>query len=225
MTTELTNEWVNHVLGLFALDRRLLAWDSYECHMEDSVPQSLRSRKVVVVIVPGGCTKYIQAPDVLSNKPFKAACTEKYDNWIGEVGIHSETPAVNLKSPPRRTIIQWVLQSWSELPRDLMKKSFPCCALNLPTGGSQDEKIVCFREGQPCCAGMEMLKTQVSVLSEPDNDSFTLVTESDNEDANDPCQIVDSDDDVEDDIDIELLFWLPKTEYRRPKETTFDLYV
>lgn len=134
MTTELTNEWVNHVLGLFALDRRLLAWDSYECHMEDSVPQSLRSRKVVVVIVPGGCAKYIQAPDVLSNKPFKAACTEKYDNWIGEVGIHSETPAVNLKSPPRRTIIQWVLQSWSELPRDLMKKSFPCCALNLPTG-------------------------------------------------------------------------------------------
>ena len=46
MTTELTNEWVNHVLGSFAFDRRLLAWDSYECHMEDSVVQSLRSKKV-----------------------------------------------------------------------------------------------------------------------------------------------------------------------------------
>ena len=65
MTTELTNEWVNHVFGSFAFDRRLLAWHSYECHMEDSIVQSLRSRKVDVVIVPGGCTKYNQASDVL----------------------------------------------------------------------------------------------------------------------------------------------------------------
>lgn len=203
MTTELTNEWVSHVLGSIAFDHRLLAWDSYECHMEDSVVQSLHSRKVDVVIVPGGCTKYIQAPDVLWNKPFKAACTEKYDNWMGEVGIHCETPAGNLKSPPRRTIIPVILQSWSELSRDLIKKSFPACALNLPTDGSQDEKIVCFREGQPCCAGNEMLKAQASVLLEPDKDPFTLITESDTEEANDPYQVVDEDDSGDDDIDIE----------------------
>ena len=85
-------------------------------------------------------TKCIKAPDVFWNKPFKATCTEKYNNWMGEVGIHSETPARNLNSPPRRTTIPWILQSWSELPRDLIKKSFPCSALNLPTDGSQDEK-------------------------------------------------------------------------------------
>lgn len=51
-----------------------------------------------------------------------------------------------------------------------------------------------------------MLKIQGSVLSEADNDPFTLITGSETEDVNDPCQIVDSDDDVEDDIDIELLF-------------------
>ena len=118
--------------------------------MEDGVVQSLRSRKVDVVIVPGGCTKYIQVPDVFWKKPFKAACSEKYDSWMGEVGIHSETPAGNLKSPPQRIIIQWIVQSWSELPRYLIKKSFPCCALHLPTDGLQDEKIACFREGQPC---------------------------------------------------------------------------
>ena len=81
--------------------------------MEDGVVQSLRSRKVDVVIVPGGCTKYIQVPDVFWKKPFKAACSEKYDSWMGEVGIHSETPAGNLKSPPQRIIIQWIVQSRS----------------------------------------------------------------------------------------------------------------
>ena len=35
MNTELTNQWVNYVLGSFAFNRRILAWDSYECHMED----------------------------------------------------------------------------------------------------------------------------------------------------------------------------------------------
>ena len=135
MTTELTNEWVNHILGSFAFGRRQLAWDSYECHMEDSVVQSLRSKKIDVVIVPGGCTRYIQAPDVLWNKPFKAACTEEYDNWMGEVSIHSETAAGNLKAPPRRTVIQWILKSWAAIPADLIKKSFPCCGLNLPVNG------------------------------------------------------------------------------------------
>ena len=41
MTTELTNKWVNCVLRSFAFGRRQLAWDSYKCHMEDSVVQSL----------------------------------------------------------------------------------------------------------------------------------------------------------------------------------------
>ena len=61
--------WVDSVLGSFAFNRRLLAWDSYECHMEDSITESLKSKKIDRVIVPGGCTKYIQAPDVSWNKP------------------------------------------------------------------------------------------------------------------------------------------------------------
>ena len=70
MNTELTNQWVNYVLGSFTFNRRILAWDSYGCHMEDSVIRSLNAKKVDTVIVPGGCTKYIQAPDVLWNKLF-----------------------------------------------------------------------------------------------------------------------------------------------------------
>ena len=42
------------------------------------------------VIVPGGCTKYIQASDVCWNKPFIARMTELYDQWLGE-GVHQFT--------------------------------------------------------------------------------------------------------------------------------------
>ena len=37
--------------------------------MEDSITESLKSKKIDPVIVPGGCTKYIQAPDICWNKP------------------------------------------------------------------------------------------------------------------------------------------------------------
>ena len=78
------NAWINEelitirvkrVLDAFSFNRRLLAWDSYECHMTDSVRKDLKDMNVDSVIIPGGCTKYIQAPDVCWNKPFKARMT------------------------------------------------------------------------------------------------------------------------------------------------------
>ena len=62
-------------------------------------------------LIPGGCTRYIQGPDVSWNKPFKARCTEQYDDWLSEVGMYELTEAAgNLKAPPRRKIVQWKLK-------------------------------------------------------------------------------------------------------------------
>ena len=72
MNEELTLRWCDEVLGNFSFLKRLLAWDSYEAHMTDKVKRKLVNAKVESVIVPGGCTKYIQAPDLVWNKLFKA---------------------------------------------------------------------------------------------------------------------------------------------------------
>ena len=63
--------------------------------MEDSITESLKSKKTDSVIVPGGCPKYIHAPDVSWNMPFTSSCTEKYDEWLGTVGINEETASGN----------------------------------------------------------------------------------------------------------------------------------
>ena len=204
MNTELTKVWIDSVLGSFSFDRRLLAWDSFECHIEESIGQALQSKKIDRVIVPGGCTKYIQAPDLCWNKPFKAACTEKYDEWLGSVGIHEETAAGNLKAPPRKTILQWILDAWSQLPTELIKKSFTSCALNLPVDGSQDDTIHCLKEGQPCSSGRAMLRSQLDILNEPDTNPFSDCTSSDVEEAYPPTLLVlDSDHEGDSDIEIE----------------------
>ena len=72
MNDDLTMEYTKKVLGTFSFGRRFLAWDSYKCHMDSKVEASLKSSKIDQAIIPGGCTKFIQAPDVVWNKPFKA---------------------------------------------------------------------------------------------------------------------------------------------------------
>ena len=80
LNEDLTRDWVQGVLGKFSFSRRMLAWDLFKCHITDSIKQELTQAKINPVIVPGGCTKYSQAPDVAWNKPFKAK-VEKYDAW------------------------------------------------------------------------------------------------------------------------------------------------
>ena len=38
--------------------------------------------RIETVIVRGGCTKYVQAPDVVWNEPFKGKIQEMYDDWL-----------------------------------------------------------------------------------------------------------------------------------------------
>ena len=64
MNEQLTEEWIDSVVGRFALGKRFLSWDSFRCHISDSVREKLKGFNVDAVVVPGGCTKYIQAPDV-----------------------------------------------------------------------------------------------------------------------------------------------------------------
>ena len=66
------------------------------------------------------------------------------------VGIQKETEAGNLKAPPTRTNLKWIIDLWEELPTDLLTKSFKSCALSLPTDSSADDTIHCFKEGEPC---------------------------------------------------------------------------
>ena len=92
MNEELTLTWVRSILGTFSFNRRLLAWNSYECHMMQSVKGALAKMNVDQVIIPGGCTKFVQAPDVSWNKPFKALVTQQYDEWMAS-GVQEYTEA------------------------------------------------------------------------------------------------------------------------------------
>ena len=97
----------------------LLAWESYECHMTDIVRKDLKKMNVNSVIVPGGCTKYIQVPDMCWNKLFKARMTVLYDQWLSEA-VHKFTEGGNMKPPSRKRIIELKVVAWSQLTKETL---------------------------------------------------------------------------------------------------------
>ena len=128
-----------------------------------------------------------------------------YDKWLAEEGINQCTTAGNLKPPPRCTIVKWILKAWEQISPETIKTSFKSRALDLVIDGAEDEKIHCFKEGQPCHKGMEILESQLSILTEKDIDPFLQIdiNESDVVEATPEFLMIDSDHEDDEDIDIQ----------------------
>ena len=137
-------------------------------------------------------------------------CTEKYDQWLAEEGIHNETAEGNLKAPSQKRIVQWILESWASLPVEVIKQSFKICGLNINLDDSEDDAIHCFKEFQPCAAGREMLKLQMEVLKDLEDEAnpFLLsvsVSNSDIEEAGNEIFVSDEDESKDELINVERI--------------------
>ena len=111
--------------------------------------------------------------------------------------IHSSA-----RAPARREIVKWILAAWNGLDKTMIINSFKSCTLTVAVDGSDDGHIHCFKENQPCRAGLQRLKVvQQAMSNSRDKDPFDGITESDVEDAAPDSLIIDvSDTEV---IDIE----------------------
>ena len=146
------------------------------------------------VFIPGGCIKYIQAPDVYWNKPFKGFIAEMYDKWLVN-DVHQYTEVGNTKPAPRGIVVEWILRAWQMIGKELIINYFEWCALNLKNDGSEDSSIHCFKE--PCAAGASFLKDQTKLLHDKDLEKNPFenknASESDIEEANASFKLLDED--------------------------------
>ena len=61
--------------------------------MTKDVKIRLKEINTESVIVPGECTKYIQASDLVWNKPFEQKVAELYDIWLSNCFMSSHKVA------------------------------------------------------------------------------------------------------------------------------------
>jgi hypothetical protein len=128
MNDELTTDYLRRVIGKLAFRKRILVWDAYRCHLSESTKKELKSGyNLTTAVIPGGCTKFLQAPDVCWNKPFKDKLHELYDAWMAGDEDKEYTKTGNLKAPSYEVILKWVKVAWDSIDAELIKKSFIVC--------------------------------------------------------------------------------------------------
>ena len=91
MNDNLTADYLRSIIGQLSFSKRLLVWDAYRCHTSEAVRGECKKLRLNTSIIPGGCTKYIEAPDVVWNACFKSHMRSCYDTWLSEPSLHKFT--------------------------------------------------------------------------------------------------------------------------------------
>ena len=164
--------------------------------MTNSVRKDLKEMNVDSVIIAGGCTKYIQAPDVYWNKPFKTTMTELYDQWLSE-GVHQFTKGGIMEFPSRKGILNGYLMPGLNRQKKNIKKLFTCCGLNVANDGTEDDFFHCLKKGQTCEVERQKLNSQLSILVEESDAINLFISPFDEEDANVEINVIDDETDEE----------------------------
>jgi len=124
----------------------------------------LKQHRIDSVVVPAGCTRYIQAADVSWIKSFKCKLQQFYDKYMLANQIPT-TAGGNLKAPPLELICHWCVDAWQSIPASQIVGSFKLCGLTNALDGSEDHLILAFKEGQACAAGCELLQQAQRALA------------------------------------------------------------
>ncbi|KAL3107704.1 hypothetical protein niasHT_011717 [Heterodera trifolii] len=129
----------------------------FRCHISEDTKKTLRRLALHSAVIPGGTTKYIQAPDVCWNAPFKEAIRKMYNDWMAH-GEKATTSGGNLKAPPMEVYLEWIANAWDSLPKQMISDSFLTCGISKEEKGRHDDKIHVFKPDGAIPNGLALLK-------------------------------------------------------------------
>ena len=98
----------------------LLFLDSYKCHQQASVVDSIAELGVEVQFIPGGCTGLCQAVDVGVNKPFKNRMHVMWEEYMLEEGLQQ----LKTHPPTQQKMAHWCVDALQDLHEDLVKNAW-----------------------------------------------------------------------------------------------------
>ena len=95
--------------------------------------------------------------------------------------------------------------SWDSISSDTVKNSFKSCAITTALDGSEDSSIHCFKEGQPCGRGKDVLAERMANLDLPmeaDSDLCDPFASDDDEEEMEHNEVCIEADDAGDDLPV-----------------------
>ena len=57
------NDWINYMFPTTSFSKKILIWDSFAAHISDETKKLLKTKRVLPIVIPGGCTYLLQTLD------------------------------------------------------------------------------------------------------------------------------------------------------------------
>ena len=110
---------------------KMMVYDSFKGHLEDSVKKKFHDNGFDLAVIPGGLTSICQPLDVAINKPFKDNLRKEWHLWMANGGA-GRTAAENLRHARLSDVCNWVKRSWENISPEIIIQSFKTCEISSP---------------------------------------------------------------------------------------------
>lgn len=165
----------------------ILVLDVWSVHKSEEFRLFLRTKhpRIHLVYIPPNCTSKLQVADVVLQRPFKHAITQRFNQWAGTniaeqiadekiVGLGAALKMSNIKP----LALQWCIESWKALKerKDLILDGWRKCVTSLYNVNSPQKRV-------DALADIIEKKLEISFL--PDEEEQDAEEESDREDSSD----------------------------------------
>jgi len=127
---EIMVKWIEKIIVPFETEKqKVLVLDDADQHKTEAVKKCCVKHNIELLIIPGGCTYFMQPIDVSINKPFKDKLKAQYSNWLTRVILkldqsETTTEAGYLRAPTYEDVVDWTLKAMKEIDCQIVKNAF-----------------------------------------------------------------------------------------------------
>ena len=124
MNSELFIKWIDLMFPalLNFCDGKGIVWDAMQTHIAKDIKAKCISKKIDLMVIPGGLTMYLQAGYIEIFKSFKDCLSSVIEDWKRS-GRVQYTKNGNPPPPSVEEVVAWVSNLWKAIPNDVVRRS------------------------------------------------------------------------------------------------------
>ncbi len=190
---EIMAEWIIALKRKLTIQKEkrkvILLLDSASCHQGSEITQALEGSNIQIIIIPGGCTGFLQPMDTTIFRPLKKLMKSKYEDWLtGEQekiqrALSREIPIQKenvLGGPQFSDIRSWFCTSLGQISKNVIISSFATCGITFGLNDSVKLNYLLLENWKKVIVYLELTASQNNPYLDNEEQRLRVALDQDN---------------------------------------------